>query len=176
MQQGFPIMDKILMFNKYMISEGVFTSPMSGYTNAFAGGNCALKTKDALRVGGFDTRYRDNAFREESDMSMKMISNNMKIYYQPKAELLHLAAPRGGNRVAGDIWDNFGTYKNELFFTFRYVRLRDWIMALRIKRATYCTSEKPTVQRRRRRLFIMAIPFAFARFFMPQITAKETKA
>lgn len=51
---------------------------------------------DALSVGGFDTRYYGNAFREENDMSLKMVRAGVTIFYEPSAELLlHLAAPYG---------------------------------------------------------------------------------
>jgi glycosyltransferase involved in cell wall biosynthesis len=173
MQAGFPILDEILQFDSYVISHGVFTSKKCGFTNAFAGGNCALKVKDAIKVGGFDTRYRDNAFREESDMSMKMTNSGMKIFYQPKAELLHLAAPRGGNRVFGDIWDHYGTYKNEIFFTFRFCKKRNLLRALNRKNFIICRSGR-TIFNKRQLYFLAAIPASMLRFLKPQINAKET--
>lgn len=173
MQAGFPILDEILQFDSYMISHGVFTSTKCGFTNAFAGGNCALKVKDAIKVGGFDTRYRDNAFREESDMSMKMVRSGMKIFYQPKAELLHLAAPRGGNRVFGDVWDHYGTYKNELFFTFRFCKKKNLLRALNRKNFIICRSGRK-IFNKRQLYFLAAIPACMFRFLKPQIKAKET--
>ncbi len=174
MQEGFPILDKILRFNEYMISEGVFTSPKSGYTNAFAGGNCALVVHDAMKVKGFDTRYRGNSFREESDMALKMVGAGMKIYYEPKAELLHLSAPRGGNRVAGDIWDDPGTYVNELFFTIRYVGFGKKLKALRAKYDELTDVRSRRQAFRRRRLFVFGLIRAYGRLvFMPQRKARE---
>lgn len=176
MQDGFPVMDDILHFDEMAISYGVFTSPIAGYTNAFAGGNCALKVKDALSIGGFDTKYRTNAFREESDMSLKMSRMGMKIFYQPKAELLHLAAPRGGNRVSGDIWDHFGTYVNELYFTFRYVSFDKLLPAIRKKYAMYCFGVRHFPAYRRRVLYILSIPVALMRIaFGKRLEAKEIK-
>lgn len=174
MQKGFPILDEILHFDELTISSGVFTSPKGGYTNAFAGGNCAIRVKDALAVGGFDTKYRNNAFREESDMSLKMTRAGMKIYFEPKAELLHLAAPRGGNRVSGDIWDHYGTYKNEIYFTIRYVERGKLLNALRKKYRMYCLQVRHFPAYKRRAYFILAIPAAICRaIFVSQRTAKE---
>jgi GT2 family glycosyltransferase len=175
MQAGFPIEKEILRFDELAISHGVFTSPEEGYTNAFAGGNCAIKVKDALAVGGFDTKYRNNAFREESDMSLKMINAGMKIYYQPKAEILHLAAPRGGNRVSGDIWDHYGTYKNEIYFTLRYVKPKNILKSLRMKYKMYCLQVRHYAAYRRRFLFLIAIPAALCRIiFVRKRVALET--
>lgn len=44
LQDGFPVLDT-LHFDDYMISHGGFTSNNSGYTNAFPGGNCAIKVQ-----------------------------------------------------------------------------------------------------------------------------------
>lgn len=174
MQEGFPVIDEILHFDNLAISSGVFTSPKSGYTNAFAGGNCALRVKDALSVGGFDTKYRNNAFREESDMSLKMSRAGMKIFFEPKAELLHLAAPRGGNRVSGDIWDHFGTYKNEIYFTLRYVSKKRLVESLKKKYKMYCLQVRHLAAYKRRLFFFSAIPAALIRLvFISQREAKE---
>lgn len=174
MQEGYQIIDEILHFDELAISSGVFTSPKSGFTNAFAGGNCALRVQDALAVGGFDTKYRNNAFREESDMSLKMSRAGMKIFFEPKAELLHLAAPRGGNRVSGDIWDHFGTYKNEVYFTLRYVSKQKLIESLRKKYKMYCLQVRHFRAYKRRLFFFCAIPAAIIRIvFIGQREAKE---
>lgn len=174
MQDGFPVLDKILHFNELMVSDGVFTSLKSGYTNAFAGGNCALVVSDALEVGGFDTRYRGNSFREESDMAMKMIKAGMKIYYEPTAELVHLSAPSGGNRVQGDIWDNPGTYVNEIFFTIRFASKHKKWQALKTKYDTFTDVPSRRIAYKRRWYFISGVFRAYLRLlFMPQRKAVE---
>jgi glycosyltransferase involved in cell wall biosynthesis len=127
MQKGFPVKREVLQFDRYAISHGVFTASEPGFTNAFPGGNCALKVADALKVGGFETRYYQNAFREESDMALKMVRAGMRIYYEPRAEILHLAAHYGGTRskTYGHLYDTARFYRNELFFTLRAVTQED---------------------------------------------------
>ena len=157
MQEGFPVQPKVLEFDKYAISHGVFTATEAGFTNAFPGGNCALKVADALKVGGFETRYYQNAFREESDMALKMTRAGMKIYYEPRAEILHLAAHYGGTRAKayGHLYDTPRFYRNELFFTLRSVAPEDLKEALSRKYKEYCYPVRYFRAYRRRLLFIL---------------------
>lgn len=159
LQDGFPIKKSVLYFDEYAISHGVFTATNPGYTNAFPGGNHSLKVKDALKVGGFDTRFYKNAFREESDMALKMTRSGMKIYYEPKAEILHLAAKEGGTRVKTykHIYDTPIFYRNEIFFTLRAVVPGKKIQALKKKYREYCFAVRHFAAYRRRVLFILGI-------------------
>jgi GT2 family glycosyltransferase len=174
LQDGFPIKKDVLKFDEFAISHGVFTATDPGFTNAFPGGNCALKVKDTLAVNGFDTRYRGNAFREESDMSLKMIRAGYSIYYQPKAELLHLAVSSGGNRVKTHIYDNPGFYRNEMFFTLRFAEKGHKLRAFRKKYREYCVTEDRKIIVRRSLLFCLGILAAIWRIlFVKQRKAKE---
>jgi len=157
MQSGFPIKKGVLKFDEYAISHGVFTATESGYTNAFPGGNCSMKVLDALSVGGFDTRYYGNAFREENDMSLKMIRAGMSIFYESSAELLHLAAPYGGNRVKGHIYDSGVFYSNELFFTIRNAAKGKKLRAIKLKYREYCEVPSRRVSLRRKYLFVRGL-------------------
>lgn len=174
MQNGFPIMEDILRFDDIAVSRGVFTSPKGGYTNAFPGGNVSMKVKDALSVGGFDTRYYWNAFREESDMSIKMSKSGLKIYFEPKAELLHLATPSGGSRKHKyeNIHDSPMFYRNEIFFTLRAAKFP--IKALKYKYAEYCEDRSRRIKYRRTYYFYTGILAAIWRMIWnKQIVAKE---
>lgn len=157
LQEGFPVGRDVLWFDEFAITHGVFTATEPGFTNAFPGGNCALRVEDALKVGGFDERYRGNSFREESDLSLRMAAAGQRIYYEPRAVLLHLAAPYGGNRVKTHIYDNFGFYKNELFFTIRAVAKKRLREALRRKYWQYCRSVTHGRARRRRLFFWLGL-------------------
>lgn len=120
LQDGFPVKKNVLKFDQYAESHGVFTATEPDFTNAFPGGNCAMRVRAALDLGGFDTRYKDNAFREENDLSIRMARAGHLIFFQPKAEIFHLAASYGGCRVHANILDHAGFYRNELFFTLRF--------------------------------------------------------
>jgi glycosyltransferase involved in cell wall biosynthesis len=174
MQKGFPILDQILEFDDLAISHGGFTSKHSGFTNAFPGGNCALRVKEALLAGGFDTRYKKNAFREENDLSMRLSRLGYKIYFQPKAKLTHLAAPYGGNRVKTHIYDNFSFYPNELFFTLRFAKRGKKLKALRAKYHEYCftTGRKKTATRKMYYIFGIIVAL-YRMIYTKQITSQE---
>jgi GT2 family glycosyltransferase len=154
----------------------VFTATKPDYTNAFPGGNCALRVKEVLAIGGFDTRYKNNAFREESDMSMRMANLGYKIYFNPKVVLTHLAAPYGGNRVKTHLYDNPAFYKNELFFTLRFAKKGKKIESLKRKYAEYCLVVRHKQAYRRRYYFYLGLIVALWRTINNrQIIAKEVK-
>lgn len=176
MQDGFPIKNEVLHFDEYTTSRGVFTSPKSGFTNAFAGGNCSMKVVDALKVGGFDTRYYGNAFREESDMSLKMSRAGMRIWYEPKAELLHLAAPYGGNRVHGHIFDRAVFYRNELFFTLRWAGRSRKLGALKKKYFEYCWQGGKRLKLKRTALYSLGLLAAVTRFVWRRAVVAQERA
>jgi len=174
LQEGFPIGGDVLRFDQYAISHGVFTATEPGFTNAFPGGNCGLRVADALKLGGFEMRYRGNAFREESDLSLRMAGAGQLIYYEPRAVLTHLAAPYGGNRVKTHIYDDFGFYKNELFFTLRMVEKRHLREALRRKYREYCLPVSHSQAFRRRLFFCLGLVAAAWRvFFGRRIAVRE---
>lgn len=175
MQKGFPVLPDVLQFDEYSISHGVFTATKPGFTNAFPGGNHSLRVKDALAVGGFDTRYYGSAFREESDMSLRLSQSGRKIYFQPKAELLHLAAHYGGTRVSGHIFDNPTFYKNEAFFTLRTVAKGKRWQAFKLKYTEYCVDKGGRhIENRRKKLFYAGIATALWRLaFGRQIVTRE---
>ncbi len=175
-QDGFPTIDDVLRFDQYGISHGGFTSMKPGYTNAFPGGNCSIKISDALKVGGFDTRYYANSFREENDMSLKMARAKMKIYFEPKAEVFHLATPSGGSRSKKytELYDTPMFYRNELFFTLRVVKRGNWVEALRRKYREYCLVVRHGRAYKRRVLFFLGLIAAIWRLsFGRQVIAKE---
>lgn len=174
LQEGFPVMKEVLRFDEYGITHGVFTATEADYTNAFPGGNCAIKVADALGLGGFETRYKGNAFREENDMSLRMAKAGQLIYFEPKCVLTHLAAPYGGNRVKTHIYDNPGFYRNELFFTIRMVDRRNLREALSRKYKEYCRGRGRKTGLKRTWLFWIGFVCALWRqLFGRQVTAHE---
>lgn len=138
LQGGFPIKKGVLEFDKHGVSHGVFTASEPGFTNAFPGGNHSIKVADALKLGGYDTRYYRIAFREESDLSLRMDRAGMKIYYEPKAEIFHINTVGGGLKHYVDLFDTIDFYRNDLFFVLHTVRPGDIPGALYAKFMEYC--------------------------------------
>jgi len=175
MQKDFPILPDVLKFDDFAIPHGVFTATKASYTNTFPGGNHSIKVKDALSVGGYDTRFYYNAFREESDMSLKMVRKGMTIYYEPKAELLHLAAHSGGTRAHktySHIFDSSIFYRNELFFTIR--NAKHVLRALFYKYNEYCRVPSRRQSLKRSYYFVVGLFVALWRSkFDKQIVTTE---
>jgi len=177
LQAGFPIKKQVLRFDKHGVSHGVFTATEAGYTNAFPGGNHSLKVADAKKVGGYDTRYYRIAFREESDMGLKMIRAGMKIYYEPKAEIFHLNTISGGLTHYEDLFDRLDFYRNDLFFVLRTVGLWNIPGALYAKFMEYCHLRPLGKALKRSVYFGIGLLTAFRRqLFGRQITAKEIRS
>lgn len=178
LQKDFPIKKDVLRFDEFAVSHGVFTATDAAYTNTFPGGNHTISKADALALGGYDTRFYGNAFREESDMSLRIIRSGKKIYYEPKAELLHLAAHYGGveSRVKGHIYDNKLFYRNELFFTIRNVSRKNILRALHRKYVEYCKVPSKKIRLRRTAYFFLGLSVAIWRqLFGRQIVLREVR-
>lgn len=111
-------------FDKYGIGHESFNCPVSQYATEFPGGNMALKTDVVKKLGGFDVNYRGSAVREESDLAHRFKQSGGKIYYEAKAEILHLAAPAGGTRIQTHYFDNQMFYVNDSLFAIKTVKLR----------------------------------------------------
>jgi GT2 family glycosyltransferase len=174
LQDGFPIKKEVLKFDKHGVSHGVFTATQAGYTNAFPGGNHSLRVEAALALSGYDTRYYRIAFREESDMALKMSRAGMKIYYEPRAEIFHLDTVSGGLRHYTDLFDTLDFYRNDLFFVLRSVRLKNIPGALYAKFMEYCHLRPLSKALKRTTLFSLGFLTALRRLaFGRQIIAHE---
>ena len=174
LQDGFPVKKDVLKFDKHGVSHGVFTATQAGYTNAFPGGNHSLKVKDALAVGGYDTRYYRIAFREESDMGLRMVKAGMKIYYEPKAEIYHLDTVQGGLRHYIDLFDTIDFYRNDLFFVLHSVGLKNIPGALYAKYMEYCHQRPLSRALRRSAYYAIGLLTAVRRLlFGRQIVSRE---
>lgn len=177
LQEDFPVKKEVLKFDKHGVSHGVFTATAASYTNAFPGGNHSLKVDDALKVGGYDTRYYRIAFREESDMALKMSRSGMKIYYEPRAEIFHLNTAGGGLRHYTNLFDTVDFYRNDLFFVLRSVSLKNIPGALHAKFMEYCHL-RPISKAAKRSIYFAAglLTAVWRLLFGRQIVAKEIEA
>jgi len=64
----------------------------------FQGGNHSVRRSQALAVGGYDENYVGWAFREESDLGIRIWKAGGLIVFDPEAGLVHLQEPTGGCR------------------------------------------------------------------------------
>ena len=68
---------------------------------ALCGGNHSIRRATTLEMGGYDENYLGWAFREETDLALRLLRGGKQIVFDPRAGLLHLAAPSGGCRLSG---------------------------------------------------------------------------
>jgi GT2 family glycosyltransferase len=61
-----------------------------------AGANMSFRRDVVERLGGFDERYTANAFRWETDFSLRVIRAGHRIRYDPEARVLHHYGTPGG--------------------------------------------------------------------------------
>jgi len=68
---------------------------------ALLGANHSVRRATALEVGGYDENYLGWAFREETDLALRLYRNSRMIVFDPRAAVIHLAVPSGGCRISG---------------------------------------------------------------------------
>jgi len=61
-------------------------------------GNFSIRREWAILVGGFDENYTKTC-GEDAEFSWRFYKAGGNAIYDPEATLVHLAAPRGGNRA-----------------------------------------------------------------------------
>jgi GT2 family glycosyltransferase len=115
-------------------------------TNDFPGGNYSIRTEALRDIGGYYTSYVKNYLREESDVAYRLVNKGYKIYFEPKAYIIHLAASYGGNRIYTHQYDNPWFYVNDILFTYRSVSKTKLSKALIRKYSVY--TEGSTIKNR----------------------------
>lgn len=77
---------------------GGWNGPAFASGHSFSGGNSSIRVASALAIGGWDENILTHG--EDEDFSDRLLSADAVIVYDPRARLLHLRAPRGGERAA----------------------------------------------------------------------------
>jgi len=73
-----------------------FDHPYAMDVPTAAGANMSFRRELVERLGGFDERYTANAFRWETDFSLRVIRAGYRIRYDPEARVLHHYGTPGG--------------------------------------------------------------------------------
>jgi GT2 family glycosyltransferase len=83
-------------YNHLMI--GGWNGPAFASHDCFVGGNSSIRVQSARAIGGWDENIL--TYGEDSDFSDRLRAADGLIMFDPEARLLHLRAPRGGERAA----------------------------------------------------------------------------
>jgi GT2 family glycosyltransferase len=73
-----------------------FDHPYAMDVPTAAGANMSFRREIVERLGGFDERYTANAFRWETDFSLRVIRSGYRIRYDPDARVVHHYGTPGG--------------------------------------------------------------------------------
>ncbi len=128
--------EELFSFNWYGEEQHAFNFPHPQEATSFIGCNFSIKKEIVKKVGGFDTNFCESSMREESEFASRIVKAGYKIWYEPKAQLLHLVANTGGCRIYEMKKNNQSFYKNDLYFTLKNVRLfiLPFVLAAKFKR------------------------------------------
>lgn len=167
-QKGMPLNKHLLRFDKYGHSgDTSFNCTIPQYTDTAPGGNMSVIRKKAIAVGGFDTTFLRSQHREESEFCDRYSKAGYKFYFEPKACLVHLAAPYGGTRIKTHFLDNQDYYKNNLYFVIKHCKLINLPYAL-IFQLRYCVIRRDfKLVMKRGIMFTIGIATAIKRLFLP---------
>ena len=84
------------------------------------GGNHSINRKIATQMGGYDETFIGSAFREDTDMALRLIKSGFKIVYDPNCALFHLSAPSGGCRQEMGLTGETKFMFSEIYFHFKH--------------------------------------------------------
>lgn len=90
---------------------GGFGRTTPAYTDSVRGGNLSVRRDIFIQVGGYDEEFTGNGFREESDFALRVRAAGYLIYFEPGAQIVHLKAPTGGQRLSSP-----GPARQSLYF------------------------------------------------------------
>lgn len=79
------------------------------------GCNMSFRRSAFLEVGGFDVRYGGNAYREETDLCVR-IARSGKLLFVPDAVVRHHEEPSGGNSPSSMRQWNYWYHRNNTYF------------------------------------------------------------
>ena len=71
-----------------------------GTTDSLRGGNMSMARQLVFDLGLFDEAYIGNAYREETDFSLRILQKGYQIAFDPAAAIVHLGHPTGGGRAS----------------------------------------------------------------------------
>lgn len=103
---------------------GNFNAQSATQTDVAPGGNMSVLRSRLLEVGGFDEQFDGNGYRCETDLCLRINRlSKTKFIFEPKAEIIHLMAPRGGCRLPDKAEHTFYFVKNGMILFRRHGRL-----------------------------------------------------
>jgi GT2 family glycosyltransferase len=85
------------------------------------GGNLSVRRSVVEAVGGFDTSFYGNAMGEDYEFGWR-VGKTGRLVYEPRASLIHFAAPSGGTREQVDFSKYLRTFADNVMYL--YIKTR----------------------------------------------------
>jgi len=91
-------------------------------TNGVSGGNMSFRKSLIGKAGYFDPSFIGNAFRVETDFSIRVRELGYKIIFEPEAATFHLSAKEGGTRKTRENAPRwyYEYFRNYTYFFFKH--------------------------------------------------------
>lgn len=109
--------------NRVATSGRVITN-LSGHAarpiEALKGANMSLRRAAVDAIGGFDRNYKGTALLEDADVAERVRRAGFSVWFEPRAEVLHLSAPRGGVRQDDAVETERWRFHNTAYFVRRH--------------------------------------------------------
>lgn len=80
------------------------------------GANMSFRAEVFDHIGGFDRRYTGTALLEEADLASRVRAAGWKLFFEPRAELLHLSVPIGGVRAGSAQKAEWFRYRSTAYY------------------------------------------------------------
>lgn len=109
-----------------------FGSEFSAMAYSVRGCNMAFRRSAIYAVGGFDERYNHSAFREDTDISLRLRRLGYLIWFNHRACLYHLSASKGGTRDQSIAVDTDLILNDSRFALFNLLGLHQCLWLLRL--------------------------------------------
>jgi GT2 family glycosyltransferase len=99
-----------------------------------SGGNHSVLRSVALAVGGYDEHFAGAALAEDLDFAARLLRAGHRIYYQPRAWIIHLGIRSGGCGIVGNrVWPEWSHTSGLWLYGFRHAAAsRKWWWVLRM--------------------------------------------
>jgi len=116
---------------------------------ALKGANMAIRRAVFDVIGGFDRNYGGTAILEDADIAERIRQAGFTVWFEPRAEVVHLSAPRGGVRQDDAYATERWRFHNTAYFVRRHrglaaaPRLWSTFTAIAVRRAA--TWRRPDV-------------------------------
>ncbi|TKX54824.1 glycosyltransferase [Halorubrum sp. SS7] len=90
--------NRYLKYGEVLDESDRWVPPSVTETEKFRGANMSFRVSALESVGGFDESYKGNGYREEDDVTVRLVQDGRLLLYNPEALVYHFISPEGGAR------------------------------------------------------------------------------